>query len=191
MKTPPADLFTVPTTADHVLKLADLLDDKANVESAKALLATREGTDPCAYEKRAKNARFYAAACRTLVEENKGLARRMDVRTKRGQFVKPTMQEIRSYAQEIKLPEMEAVKFFNHYEANGWKPGGKCGMLSWHASLRNWRIRWAEKNPQSQPKPIAGDPPGWTAHLREREVSYIPFNSAPLCIREQFQKSKA
>jgi hypothetical protein len=190
------DLFTVQTTADHVLKLADILDDKANVESANAILCKREGTDPSAHEKRAKNARFYAAACRTLVEENKGMARRLDVRTKRGQFLAPTMQEIRSYAVEIKLPETEATRFYNHFSSNGWKVGGRSAMLDWKAALRNWRMNWAEKNPQIGPlvKHEQDDPPLLKEFFIAMGLPFTPWGILTGTVRTayfQWVKAKA
>ncbi len=30
-------------------------------------------------------------------------------------------------------PEIEAKKFFNHFESNGWKVGGKSPMKNWQA----------------------------------------------------------
>ena len=39
---------------------------------------------------------------------------------------------------ETKDREIEAEKFFNHYEANGWMLGGKVPMRSWKAACRSW-----------------------------------------------------
>lgn len=183
---PTPDLFTTPTAADHVLKLADLLDGKANLETQKALVARQEGTAHEDHEKRAKSARFYAAACRTLVEENKGLTKRMETRTKRGQFVAPSLPEIRSYAGEIKLPDVEATRFFNFFSSKGWKVGN-AGMVDWKAALRNWRMSWAEKNSQPS-QSIEQEPTGWSDFLKERSVSYMPYRSAPAFLQDDFRK---
>ncbi len=43
-----------------------------------------------------------------------------------------------------KWPELEAQKFFNHYEATGWKIGGKIQIENWQASAKNWMIKAAE-----------------------------------------------
>ena len=32
----------------------------------------------------------------------------------------------------------ECEKFFDHFESNGWKQGGKTPMRDWKASFRNW-----------------------------------------------------
>ena len=39
---------------------------------------------------------------------------------------------------EINSNNLEAQKFFNYYEANGWKIGGKTPMQNWKAAARNW-----------------------------------------------------
>tara|TARA_R110002020_G_scaffold97708_2_gene233151 strand:+ start:738 stop:1409 length:672 start_codon:yes stop_codon:yes gene_type:complete len=40
--------------------------------------------------------------------------------------------------------EMEAKKFFNHYQANGWKVGGRAPMENWQASASNWLLKAQE-----------------------------------------------
>ncbi|MDY7397028.1 transcriptional regulator [Aureibaculum sp. 2210JD6-5] len=43
----------------------------------------------------------------------------------------------------------EAEKFFNYYESNGWKVGGKTDMKDWKAAARNWIIK-ANESKQKQ-----------------------------------------
>jgi len=31
--------------------------------------------------------------------------------------------------------------FFNHFESNGWKVGGKAAMKNWKAAAKNWIAR--------------------------------------------------
>lgn len=40
----------------------------------------------------------------------------------------------------------EAATFFDHYEANGWKQGGRTPLKSWRAALRNWARRNAKNS---------------------------------------------
>lgn len=77
----------------------------------------------------------------------------------------------RAYAGEIGLAEIEADKFFDHFEANGWKQGGRTPLRSWQAALRTWKRRAAEgglKNssgagaPRPAPEPF--DPARPDAH---------------------------
>jgi hypothetical protein len=46
---------------------------------------------------------------------------------------------VRLYAAEIHLSNTEAEKFFDHFESNGWKQGGRTPMKDWRAALRNWQ----------------------------------------------------
>lgn len=60
-------------------------------------------------------------------------------------FVKPTVEEIETYCKE-RNNNVDAHKFYNHYESNGWKVG-KNPMKDWKAAVRTW-----EKNNFEQPK---------------------------------------
>jgi hypothetical protein len=55
---------------------------------------------------------------------------------KNKKFKKPTIQEIKNYCLERKN-NVDANKFFNYYEANGWKVG-KNPMKDWQACVRTW-----------------------------------------------------
>lgn len=45
-----------------------------------------------------------------------------------------------------KSTKKEALKFWNHYESNGWLIGGKSPMIDWQASAKNWISRSEELN---------------------------------------------
>jgi len=51
-------------------------------------------------------------------------------------FHKPSISEIQQYCEERKNT-VNAEKFFNYYEANGWKVG-KNKMKDWKACIRTW-----------------------------------------------------
>ena len=55
---------------------------------------------------------------------------------KQKKFQKPTVEEIEKYCVERKNG-VNAIKFFNYYEANGWKVG-KNSMKNWKAAVRTW-----------------------------------------------------
>ena len=59
------------------------------------------------------------------------------VRKKGKPFVKPTKEEVLEFANTEKLRTDIVDKWFNHYEANGWKVG-QNSMKNWKASYRNW-----------------------------------------------------
>lgn len=52
-------------------------------------------------------------------------------------FKKPTVIEIQAYCDERKNG-IDANQFFDHYQSNGWRVGGKAPMKDWKASIRTW-----------------------------------------------------
>ena len=54
----------------------------------------------------------------------------------RSGFVKPTLEDVRSYCQE-RNRGVDPDKWFNYYSANGWKVG-KNPMKDWKACVRTW-----------------------------------------------------
>lgn len=87
---------------------------------------------------------------------------------KRERFVKPTVEEVREYCDQRKLEQgwsIDPVLFWNHYESNGWKVGGRAPMKSWRASVITW-----ERNETAKRK----DTPAPTA-----PQSYLPEYPAP------------
>lgn len=59
-------------------------------------------------------------------------------KTKRkiSKFIPPSLEQIREYCNERKN-DVDPVKWFNHYTANGWKVG-KNPMKDWKAAIRTW-----------------------------------------------------
>jgi len=51
-------------------------------------------------------------------------------------FTKPTIEDIKLYCEERKNT-IDAEKFFDYYESNGWKVG-KNSMKDWKAAVRTW-----------------------------------------------------
>ena len=78
---------------------------------------------------------------------------------KNKKFKKPTIQEIKNYCLERKN-NVDANKFFNYYEANGWKVG-KNPMKDWQACVRTWEGN-NYNNTQTQPK-----------HPSDNEIQWI------------------
>ena len=62
-------------------------------------------------------------------------------------FVKPTLEEIRSYCAE-RRNSVNAENFFDFYESNGWKVG-KNQMKDWRASVRTWEKKNSQSNQNS------------------------------------------
>jgi hypothetical protein len=68
-----------------------------------------------------------------------------------GQLAKrPTVAELRDYADEIGFKTFDADKFHSHYEGNGWMVG-RVPMKDWKATVRYWRTREHEYVQRRQP----------------------------------------
>lgn len=64
----------------------------------------------------------------------------------KGGFSTPTKQELKSFFTD----PIELEKFFNYYESNGWKIGGRSPMKNWKAAARNWMLNAEKFNPKVQ-----------------------------------------
>lgn len=53
-------------------------------------------------------------------------------------FNKPTLEVVKLQAAKSGLAEVEAIKFWNYYESNGWRVG-RNPMKSWTHALTNWK----------------------------------------------------
>lgn len=69
-------------------------------------------------------------------------------------LLKPKNEDdVLAFFKKENWPEQEAKKFFNHYQAIGWKIGGKIKIENWQASAKNWMLKSEElktKKQQSQ-----------------------------------------
>ncbi len=55
-------------------------------------------------------------------------------------------------------PELEAKKFFNHYQGIGWKVGGKSKIVDWQATAKSWMLKANEMKLPSRSQSRANDP---------------------------------
>lgn len=71
-----------------------------------------------------------------------------------------------AYFLELGSTEAQAALFFDHYEANDWKQGGRAALRSWRAAARNWVRRSQDgggpgsKNSAGNVPPAGGPPAG-------------------------------
>ncbi|PHR48164.1 MAG: transcriptional regulator [Fluviicola sp.] len=56
-------------------------------------------------------------------------------------FSPPTLEEVIEFFNEKKASTVDAEKYFNHFQSNGWKVGGRTKMKDWKAAARNWIMR--------------------------------------------------
>ena len=88
------------------------------------------------------------------------------INNKRGVFTPPSENDIYNFMGEYSMQKhlqwpdekinTEAAKFFNYYEANGWKQG-KNQMKDWKASARNWMANNSKFETSNNSKNIIQD----------------------------------
>ena len=54
--------------------------------------------------------------------------------------ISPSLNEVFIFFKDEGYPQQEANKFYNHYESNGWKVGGKSAMVDWKAAACKWML---------------------------------------------------
>lgn len=60
-------------------------------------------------------------------------------KNKTSSFIKPSLEEIKSFIQENYL-NVNPETFFNYYESNGWKVG-RNSMKNWKCAVRTWNSK--------------------------------------------------
>jgi hypothetical protein len=78
-----------------------------------------------------------------------------------GPGIPPSEEHVRIYFDEKGYPPVEAEKFFNYFQSNGWLVGGRSKMKDWKAAARNWIINAQkfskhgkqQRNTGQKPKP--------------------------------------
>jgi hypothetical protein len=71
-----------------------------------------------------------------------------------GEKIPPVWDEVLLFFKEKNNFEIEAQKFYNHFQSNGWLVGGKSKMKDWKAAARNWMLNANKFQPKSNlPQP--------------------------------------
>ena len=52
--------------------------------------------------------------------------------------IPPEMSNVIVFFKEKNTTQIDAEKFYNHFQSNGWLVGGKSKMKDWKAAARNW-----------------------------------------------------
>lgn len=105
-------------------------DTKIHTGSEQALMPYKNLSNYKNFTKRA------AQSQRLLVEENR-FNSKME---KQGSNIPPELWEVKMFFEEKDSTILEAEKFFNYYESNGWLVGGNSLMKNWQASARKWLL---------------------------------------------------
>lgn len=53
---------------------------------------------------------------------------------------KPSFRQVKTHFATQQWPPVEAEKFFNYFQSNGWLVGGKTPMKNWKAAAKNWML---------------------------------------------------
>lgn len=97
------------------------------------------------------------APCNGHVMGQRLEARGQKLERERGAQVRPTLAEWLDYAKSIGWVGNDVQGAFDHYEANGWKVGGRAPVKNWQAAARNCFRRNQHTKPKGtqamQPKP--------------------------------------
>ena len=56
------------------------------------------------------------------------------------QRIPPDLEDVVDFFKKLDKPFIEAEKFYNHFQSNGWLVGGKSPMKDWNAAARNWML---------------------------------------------------
>ena len=64
----------------------------------------------------------------------------------------PTLSQVQEFFNAHVYPEMEAGKFFHHYQANGWRQGGKTLITDWQAAAHKWILNIHPQKTESHDK---------------------------------------
>lgn len=68
--------------------------------------------------------------------------------------IPPILEDILPFFKEKNNSEIEAQKFYNHFQSNGWLVGGKSKMKDWRAAARNWMLNANKFQPKTNaPQP--------------------------------------
>ena len=95
----------------------------------------------------------------TLLDSEKNAKKKL--REKKGtEQIPPDWELVMSFFKDKQIPLVEAEKFYNHFQSNGWLVGGKSKMKDWKAAARNWIIN-SEKftNKTRHPELVEGPKP--------------------------------
>lgn len=69
-----------------------------------------------------------------------GKKEKNSAKKERNAFAAPQLAQVQQYFALQKFPAVEALKFYNYFQSNGWLVGGKTKMKDWQAAARNWML---------------------------------------------------
>ncbi|QCX40277.1 hypothetical protein FF125_18160 [Aureibaculum algae] len=90
-----------------------------------------------------------------LVSEDKHIQTGIN-KTNKNKLDQPkTENEVIDFFKKENGPELEAKKFYNHYQGIGWRVGGKTKIVDWQATARNWMLKANEIKQEKTVKAVS------------------------------------
>jgi len=106
-------------------------------QAKKIILNESEGTNQKPKEKSsAKKEKLRQKKKNIILSDSEGTAGVI----LRNEGSNPNLQQVQEYFASQKFPAIEAEKFYNYFQSNGWLVGGKTIMKDWQASAKNWLL---------------------------------------------------
>jgi len=84
-------------------------------------------------------------SCVQAVASNTNENKQLENNTNKNKLGLPqNVNEVIDFFEKENWSELEANKFFNHYQGIGWKMGGKIKIVDWRAIAHNWILKAEE-----------------------------------------------
>jgi hypothetical protein len=131
--------------------------EKVVIPSLNSINNTNESNSLNEHEStRKKNSRKFIAAGGNRSKEKKVAQKKENAIARKSEGT-PTLLKVKKYFAGRKWPDIEAEKFYNYFQSNGWLVGGKTAMKDWKAAANNWMLNTESFNKNgSNAKPSAG-----------------------------------
>ena len=84
-------------------------------------------------------------------KEKSSAKKERDENQEQSNRIPPPLEYVKIYFDEKGFTAVEAEKFFNYFESNGWLVGGRAKMKDWKAAARNWILNIPKFAPKPKP----------------------------------------
>ena len=130
-----------PVIIDGHARMAYRLPSEApEVQCAKSAHMCQNDTRPCAKFAHGQSPHLISDDNKDIYINNPPLSARVAPQGAARAAGVPSMNDVRAYWAAARLAG-DPEQFFDHFQANGWKVGGKTPMKDWQAAARNWSRR--------------------------------------------------
>ena len=103
------------------------------------------------FEEQAQNFDLNNSDMNTKEEKEKLREKKKSDEVKIENSIPPPFEYLKIYFDEKGFPSIEAEKFYNYYQSNGWLVGGRTKMKDWKAAARNWILNIPKFSPKLKP----------------------------------------